>query len=239
MPAGRAAILAAVALIAAGIPGCAGKESAVGLSAADLQRDLSEKLAAEGTPAKSVACAKDLPAAVGRTTRCVVEFSPSDSIDAILTTTGVDGGKVSYEITRPELTREQLAKRVAAMAVAQSATCESGLDGQVGDWALCEVTKSGATVRQAVEVRRVKGLTLDLAVTQVLPKQQLEDELMTRLTTVLGRRPDKAECAGDLSGVIGTSMDCVVTLNDKPQPYVVTVTGLSGGVINFAYQLKG
>ncbi len=230
------AIVAAVLCV--WIPGCAGGSGAVALNSAELQKSLQEKLAAAGTPPTSVSCKRALPGVVGQTARCEVVFDDIRSVDALLTTTSVDGGTIDYEITGPELTKAQLDRRVAALASAQSAACDSGLAGQAGDWAQCEVIMGGRTSARTVTVRDVQGLAIDLSVTQMLPKQQIEDALLTRLTPIYGRRPDSAACLGDLMGEQGKTTECVVIFDGKPDTYVVTVTETVGGTVNFKYESK-
>lgn len=221
------------------LAGCAGRaDTAPPIASADLQSDLAAKLAAAGTPARSVSCPRDLAGAVGSTARCDVTLSDTDSVTVLLTTLGSENGTASYEITRTELTREQLARRVAAASAAGSANCEFGVDGQVGDFAQCEVARGGLTSPVTVEVKSVKGVAIDLAVKQVMAKQKVEDVLAARLTAALGRRPDSTVCPGELLGDPGATMECVATSGGKPQIYVLTVTGVGAGTVEFSYAPK-
>ena len=232
--AGATAMLA-VALV--GVSACSrGSDAHASVSAAELQKTIIAKLAQAGTPSTWVNCPKDLPGEVGATTRCDVKFSSDNSVTALLTTTHVEGDRVDWEITGPELTKDQVANRVAGLTSAQSATCDSGLDGQTGDWVQCQVTRYGTTSAQTVEVKGVKGLTFDLGLTAMIPKQQLEDTVLTKVTPRYGRRPDSAECAGDLPGSMGAEIGCVVTVGDNPDRYVATVTAVSGGAIDFVVE---
>lgn len=206
------------------------------VNSADLQKDLAAKLAESGQPAKSVTCSKDLRGAVDRTARCEVVFGPTDQVTAVVTTTQVEGSTVSYEITRPEMTREQLATRVAGLESGQSATCDTGLDGNVGDWSQCSVVKNGTTRTDFVEVRGVDGLVMDLSVAPALLQPQVEDLLLAKMAYSTGRRPDSAACPGDLIGIKGTTMECVVTIDDNPDKYVVTVTDVADGNVAFDYK---
>lgn len=228
----RATALVAVVLV--GVCGCSrGSDSGGAVTAADLQKSLVDQLAAAGTPSTWVSCGKDLPGRVGAMTRCDVSFSPDTTVTAVLTTTQVRGDEITWEITGPELTKDQVTKRVAGLTSAQSATCDSGLEGRPGKWVQCQVTKNGVTLSEAVEVKDVLGLSLDLELTQAIPRQQLEDAVLTRVTPLYGRRPDSAQCAGDLPGVVGSTVACVVTNGDNPDSYVATVTGIPGGFVNF------
>lgn len=220
------------------IPGCSSGSGGSPLNPAELQNSLQEKLVQAGTPPTSVTCKRALPGVVGQTARCEVVFADARRVDAVLTTTNVDGDTIDYEITGPELTKDQLDQRVATLAFAQSAACDSGLTGQPGDWAQCEVTAGGRTSNRTVTVRGVQGLMMDLDVTQMLPKQQLEDALLTRLTPTYGRRPDSAACLGDLMGEPGKITECVVVFDGNPDTYVVTVTEIGSNTVNFKYESK-
>lgn len=234
------AALAAVGLAFLCLSGCSNRaESDAAMSAADLQIDLAGRLVGAGTPAGSVLCEKELPARVGAVARCEVTFNDIDSVDAVLTTIQVRDSIVSYEITRPDLTRDQLNRRVANLAGGEVAACGSGLDGYVGAWAECEVTANREAAMTYIEVTAVRALVLDLDVTRLLPRQQVQDVLLDRLAQGFAQRPDSAECAGDLIGIQGSTMECVVTTNSNPNTYVLTVTGVDGGTVEFDYSAKG
>lgn len=221
-----------------GLSGCSmSPGSAPPLPAADLQAQISESLAASGTKPKSVSCTKDLPGEVGRSVRCEVMFSDTNSVEALVTTTTVDGENLEYETT-PKMTKSQLERRLGGITRAQSVTCDSGLDGIVGDWAQCELVKDGATSGRTVEVAEVNGLTLDLDIVDVLPQEQVQDLLLGRLAAASGQAPDTVDCAGDLVGEKDNTLECVVTYGEKPSTYVLAVTGVDGGVVNFTYAIK-
>lgn len=235
----RSALTAGFAVLLAVTVGCSQDGGVVAtVGAADLQKDLLARLAAAGTPPKSVTCEEGLTGVVGRTAECEVQITDTNSVMAVLTTLKAQGDNVDYEITGPRMTKAQLAGRVAALASSRSATCDSGLDGHQGDWTACEVEKSGVTVRQVVEVSEVRDLLLDLTVTPALPKRQAEDMLLAKLTPVLGFRPDSAECPGDLLGEDGGVMECVVTADGNPDTYVLTVREGIGSTVEFDYQNK-
>lgn len=215
------------------LSGCAGSKPVAAVSAADLQKGLVDRLSQTATPSTWVDCPKDLPGKVGASVHCDVTFNPANTVTAVLTTTAVKGSDISWEITEPELTKDQISQRVAGLMSAQSATCDSGLEGRQGAWVLCQVFRNGVEFPQLVEVKDVLGLALDLVLTPVIPRQQLEESVLNRLTANYGRRPDKAECAGDLSGSVGVAVKCVVTVGDKSDNFVATVTSVWGGHIEF------
>lgn len=228
----RATAFVAVAVL--GVSGCSGSDKPQpSVSSAELQKSLVEQLTQAGTPSTWVNCPKDLPGRVGATTRCEVRFSQDNSVTALLTTTEVDGGRIAWEITGPELTKDQVTKRIAAMTSAQSATCDSGLDGRPGDWVVCHVTRNGVALNQVAEIKDVRGLAVDLTVTPAIPQQQLEDLVLGRVAPLYGRRPERAQCEGDLPGTLRATVACTVTVGGKPDKYIATVTGVPGGFVNF------
>ena len=112
-----------------------GGKPAVGKEA--LQTDIAARLANAGQQPQSVTCEHDLVGEVGKTARCEVVMSPTNSFEPVITVTGVDGNTINYEMS-PALSKEQLEKEVsrlvadAAHAQVASVSCESGLEGKVG-----------------------------------------------------------------------------------------------------------
>ena len=225
------------ALVAMGVTllsGCSGStDSGAAVSASDLQQTLVAKLAQAGTPSTWVSCPKDLPGRVGAMTRCDVKFSTGNTVTALLTTTGVGGGEATWEVTRPELTKDQVTERLAGLTSAQSATCDSGLDGHPGDWVQCQITSNGVTLNQTVEVKDATGLSMDLALTPAIPKEQTEVLLRNRLGAKYGLPFESATCPGDLVGDSGATMDCVATSGGREETYTLVVSDIGKGSMNF------
>jgi len=162
-----AASLAAAALLSAGLSGCSVKiETNTGkaVSAADLQKDLTERLTKAGSPPQSVTCSGDLAAEVGKTASCEVVLSETNVVQADVTATKVDGGTVDFTYA-PSLTKEQLQNFVQGMASAESVTCASGLAGKVDATAQCQIVKDGTATDTTVTATKVEGLSIDLSVT--------------------------------------------------------------------------
>lgn len=130
------------------------------MSAADLQKSLSDRISAS-TPPQSVTCANDLIGVVGKTDSCVVVVNDSTSVQANVTVTKVNGVNIDYEFT-PAMTQGQLEKAFSAKAQAQ-VTCDGGLDGKVGSSTTCHVTLNGTTDDTTVTVSRVQGLFMSLS----------------------------------------------------------------------------
>jgi hypothetical protein len=90
---------------------------------------------------------------------------------------------------------------------------------------------------QIAEVKAISGLAMDLAVTPSLPKEQVQERLLRGLAE-FGLQPESAECGQDLLGVLGTTLNCVVAVDGKPETYILTVTGVDNGQVDFGYQRK-
>src|SRR6185369_2015047 len=134
------AVLGGVAIVCAAASGCtfsAGVKSTPSVSKGDLQKDIADRLTKASEQPESVTCKEDLAGEVGKTTRCEVVMSPTNSFEPVVTVTGVDGATVSYEMA-PAVSKDQLDKAVSRLVgdaeglQIDAVTCESGLEGKVG-----------------------------------------------------------------------------------------------------------
>jgi hypothetical protein len=236
-----AALFAAAALLGGGLTSCSMKvetSSKAAVTADDLQKDLTDRLAKGGNPAKSVTCNDELVGEVGKTAKCDVVFSDTNSVEAVFTATKVEGTTVSYEIS-PQLTKDQLQKAVGGLTGTSSSTvaCDSGLDGKVGATAKCEVVKDGTPSKRTVDVEKVEGLSMDLSVVQVLEKQKVAEVLSEKLGSD-GSPVDTVECVDDVIAKAGSEVECVATTGGQPVAYIVTVTDAQGDTVSFDYAQK-
>ena len=196
-----------------------------------LQKEITNRLAKAGEQPQSVTCKEDLIGEVGKTARCDVVMSPTNSFEPVVTVTGVDGSTINYEMT-PALSKDQLEKAVSRLvadaeeAQVDSASCESGLEGEVGAVASCDIDAGGVQLRRMVEVTSVEGLMLNFAVLPVLIKADVESSLLDELESQVGQRPDSAECSGDLEGKPGNTVDCTIVAG--PETTLVHVDGQHG-----------
>lgn len=236
--------LAALTLAGGALTGCSFSFSTTPVVAkADLEKDISERLEEAGQKPQSVTCKDNLPGEVGKTVPCEVVMSETNSFEPVVKVTGVEGTTVDYEMT-PAVTKEQLAKSVAKLVSnasgekVDSVTCESGLDGKKGAEAKCDVTAGGVTARRTVEVTNVNGLLMSLGVLPALAKENVENTLLDQLAEQLGQRPDSADCAGNLEGKPGNTIDCTVVAGDESQDFTLTVTSVTDDRINFSYEPK-
>ena len=239
--AAAAALLAAAGLLGGGLTGCSVKvetSSKAAVSATDLQKDLTDRLTNAGNPAKSITCNDELVGEVGKTARCDVVFSDTNSVEAVFTATKVEGTTVSYEIA-PQLTKDQLQKAVGGLTATSSSTvaCDSGLNGKVGATAKCEVIQDGTPSKRTVAVERVEGLSMDLNVVQVLEKKKVAEVLSEKLGSD-GSPVDTVECVDDVIAKVGSTVECTATTGGQPVGYIVTVTETEGDTVNFDYEQK-
>ena len=215
-----------------------GSKPAVGKEA--LQNDIAARLANAGQQPQSVTCEHDLVGEVGKTARCVVVMSSTNSFEPVITVTGVDGNTINYEMS-PALSKEQLEKEVsrlvadAAHAQVASVSCESGLEGKVGATSHCEVDQGGLKLRRTVEVNTVEGLMMKLDVVPVLTKAEVESSLLNDLAIQTRRRPDSARCSGNLDGRPGNTVECTVVTAPDTSSFVLMVTTVEGDKINYTY----
>jgi len=234
-----ATALVVCGLLGTGLTGCSGSinvetNSKTSVSGANLQKELTDKLTAAGNTPRSVTCAEDLVGEVGKTAKCEVVFSDTNSVDAILTATSVEGSTVNFDIA-PALNKEQLQKAVAGLASASSASCDGGLAGTIGASAICEVDVNGAPFKRIVTVSGLNGLSMDLDLTAVATKQQVGDMLMQRLAAEPAGPPQSVACVDDVIAKAGNTVECVVTTAEGDQTVLVTVTTVEGDTINFDY----
>ena len=138
------------------------------VSKADLQKDVSNRVAEAGQVAQSVTCPEDLVGEVGKTTRCEVVLSETNAIEPIVKATKVEGTTVDYEMT-PALSQDQLQDQVGMLMTqnqmaAETVSCEGGLEGVVGKEIRCTVEGGGETTDTVVKVTEVDGLMMNFQI---------------------------------------------------------------------------
>ncbi|HYJ54749.1 MAG TPA: DUF4333 domain-containing protein [Mycobacterium sp.] len=234
--------VAALAAVSAAVAGCTldASGAVATVAGADLQSDVAERLTSAGEQPQSVTCKDDLVGEVGQTARCVVVMSPTNSFEPVVTVTGVDGATIDYEMT-PALSEEQLERAVARLVSisggvpGDSVSCLSGLTGVIGAVANCDVTTAGVTMRRTAAVTSVEGLMMNFDLNPVLTKTEVEVSLLDELAAHLARRPDSAECAGNLEGRPGATVDCTVVVGPDSAAFILTVTAVDGTKIDYSY----
>ena len=238
------AVLGGVAIVCALVSGCtfsAGVKSTPSVSKDDLQKDIADRLTKAGEQPESVTCKEDLAGEVGKTTRCEVAMSPTNSFEPVVTVTGVDGTTINYEMA-PAVSKDQLDKAVSRLVgdaegvQIDAVTCESGLEGKVGTVAYCDLAAEGVQLRRMVEVTNVEGLTMNFKVLPVLTQEQVESSLLDELESQAGERPDSADCSGDLEGKPGNTVDCTIVAGPETASFRLTVETVEGNTINYHYE---
>ena len=241
--------MAAVGVLVAGgalVSGCsvsAGTDLKATVSKGSLQTDIADRLTEAGEHPESVTCKEDLVGEVGKTARCEVVISATNSFEPVVTVTSVDGATIDYEMS-PAVSKEQLEKAVSRLVTAaagvqvDSVSCQSGLQGNVGAVAACDVDAGGVKLRRTVEVSNVEGLMMNFDVVPMLTKVEVERSLLNELETQPGRRPDSAECSGNLEGKPGNTVDCTVVSGADTAAFTLTVTTVEGSKINYRYAPK-
>lgn len=231
-----AGMLAAVAVLTSGCALLRSGGGAEAVSAENLQKDIANRLTEAGQPPKSVICQSGLGDQPGAMTRCDVVLSDTNSIQPVVTLASAN--PLNYAVS-PAISAPQLAKAVGALLNSTEVKCRSGLEGKQGAEALCDVTAGGANMARTVVVTGVQGLLMSYAVLPVLGRQQVAGLLADRLAAETGRRPEKVDCAGDLQGKVGATVDCSVVDAGKSEQMVLTVAKVDGDVIDFGYAPKG
>jgi len=232
-------VVAAAGLLAGGLSGCSAEvKTAKSVSAAELQTNLTERLSSAGSPPETVTCKSDLDGETGKNARCDVVFSDTNSLEAIVTVTGVEDSQINYEMA-PAMTREQVEKAVTALSSAQSAVCQAGLDGTVGTTTNCELTLDGETADRIVEVADVDParLGIELSVFMLLPREQVQEVLMQKLSSD-GTPVETVECLEDVASKAGSTVECVAVTGDQQQGYDVTIVEAAGGTADIDYKAK-
>jgi len=95
--------LATVGALVSGCDGSVGIGGKLAVGKAALQTDIANRLAKAGEKPQSVTCKDDLIGEVGKTARCEVVISPTNSFEPVITVTGVDRqlvGQVAANIRR-------------------------------------------------------------------------------------------------------------------------------------------
>jgi hypothetical protein len=240
------AVLGAAAALGALVSGCSvsiGGDGKPTVSRGALQIDIADRLTRAGEQPESVTCKEDLVGEVGKTARCDVVMSPTNSFEPVVTVTRVEGTTIDYEMS-PAVSKEQLEKAVSRLVSgasgvqADSVSCASGLQGNVGAVAHCDVDAGGVRLRRTVEVNNVDGLMMNFDLVPMLTKAEVESSLLNELESLAGPQPDSAECSGNLEGKPGNTVDCTVVAGADTSAFTLTVTTVEGSKINYRYERK-
>lgn len=229
------ATAAAALAVATLFSGCSAKvETSKSISAADLQKKLTDQFADSKTPPKSVTCKDELVAEVGKTASCEVALNDTDHVQAVVTVTSVSGSDVQYDIM-PAYTKEELAKAVSGMVADSTVTCATGLEGKIGATAQCDLTRDGVDSKRVLEVDGISGLEMDVSMKRLWPKEKVQEVLMQRLNAD-GSPAETVECVDGVIGKTGQNVECAAVTGNEKKGYVVTVTTVEDDNFGIDYQ---
>jgi Domain of unknown function (DUF4333) len=186
-----------LATVCALIAGC---DAAVGIggiptvSKAALQTDIAARLAKADEQPQSVTCGEDLVGPIGKTTRCEVVMSATNSFEPVITVTGVAGDAIDYEMS-PSLSKDQLEQAVSRLVAdaartqvpmlikeevasslldeferqtgrrPDSAQCAGSLEGRPGNTVDCTVVTDQDTASYTLKVSGVSGGSINYSYT--------------------------------------------------------------------------
>ena len=121
------------------------------MSKTDLEKDISERLEKAGQKPQTVTCKDDLQGEVGKSTRCEVVLSNTNSFEPVVTVTKVEGTTVSYDMT-PAVSKTQLEKAVAGL-VSQASASPSTRSAARAAWTASWARRLIATSRSTASRR--------------------------------------------------------------------------------------
>lgn len=118
--------------------------------------------------------------------------------------------------------QKSLAGRISTATPPQSVTCASGLTGEVGKTATCEVKVNDSTSVQAnVTVTKVNGANIGYDFVPSMTKEQLEKAFSSNVDA-------QVSCDGGVEGKVGSSTTCQVTKDGTTDTTTVAVSKVQG-----------
>lgn len=118
--------------------------------------------------------------------------------------------------------QKSLASRISTATPPKSVTCASGLTGEVGKTATCEVVVNDTTSVQAITtVTKVDGGNIDYDFAPSMTKAQLEKAFAANVSA-------EVTCDAGLEGKVGSSTTCHVTKDGTTDDTAVSVSKVQG-----------
>jgi Domain of unknown function (DUF4333) len=120
---------------------------------------------------------------------------------------------------------------------AQGVTCPGDLEAAVGQTERCSFTVGGQPVDAIATVTSVDNGNVKYDITteaHPIAKELLARKVMEQVTQQTRMTVDSATCVSDLQPMVNATADCTIMNQAKPVPVTVTVTKVSGGLINFS-----
>lgn len=120
---------------------------------------------------------------------------------------------------------------------AQGVTCPGDLQATVGQTERCSFTVGGQPVDAIATVTSVDNGNVKYDITteaHPIAKDLLARKVIEQVTQQTRLMVDSASCGGDLQPTVDAAANCTIMSGGKPVPVTVTVTKVSGGLINFS-----
>jgi hypothetical protein len=120
---------------------------------------------------------------------------------------------------------------------AQGVTCPGDLQAAIGQTERCSFTVGGQPVDAIATVTSVDNGNVGYDITteaHPIAKDLLARKVIEQVTQQTKMTVDSATCAGDLQPMVNATANCTIMNRVKPVAVTVTVTKVSGGLINFS-----
>lgn len=116
-------------------------------------------------------------------------------------------------------------------------SCPGDLRVEVGQTMRCEFSTEGQPVDAVVAITAVTDGRADYDV-RTEPRPVAQALLGTKVGALIGKQiggaVDSSTCSGDLPPTVGSSVDCTLSGGGETAVFTVTVTGITGGLVNFS-----
>ncbi|HEY0813206.1 MAG TPA: DUF4333 domain-containing protein [Pseudonocardia sp.] len=120
---------------------------------------------------------------------------------------------------------------------AQGVACPGDLQAAVGQTERCSFTVGGQPVDAIATVTSVDNGNVKYDITteaHPIAKELLARKVVEQVTQQTRMPVDSATCGSDLQPTVNAIANCTLVNRAKPVPVMVTVTKVSGGLINFS-----
>jgi Domain of unknown function (DUF4333) len=120
---------------------------------------------------------------------------------------------------------------------AQDVMCPDDLQAAVGQTERCSFTVGGQPVDAIATVTSVDGGNVKYDITteaHSIAKDLLARKVGEQVTQQANLPVESTTCASDLQPMVNATAGCTIISKGRPVPVMVTVTRVSGGLINFS-----
>jgi Domain of unknown function (DUF4333) len=119
----------------------------------------------------------------------------------------------------------------------ESVSCPNDLKATVGATLNCEMKVKGKPFNVNVTVTSVDGDNVKFDMVETVDKNEVAQELSNQLEQQVGKKPDSVTCPDNLKGSVGATLRCELTDGAQTYGVTVTVTSVTGGVVNFDFKV--